>query len=61
MTDGLRRALASPMTITLGQLVSHIFDTYARRLRDDRLAAIATQAEIAQLFAHQRARLVHGR
>ncbi|MBX3160432.1 MAG: hypothetical protein KF773_30990 [Deltaproteobacteria bacterium] len=49
------------MTVTFGQLVSQIFDTYARRFRDEKLAALATQAAIAQLFSHKRARLAHAK
>lgn len=39
------------MTITLGQLVSTLFDVYDRELHDERLAAVATQVRIAEILA----------
>jgi hypothetical protein len=39
------------MTITIGQLVSTLFDAYDRELHDERLAAVATQVRIAELLA----------
>lgn len=38
------------MTITMGQLVSEIFDAYDRELQDAELAAVATQVRISELL-----------
>jgi len=39
------------MMITMGQLVSTLFDAYDRiSLHDEQLAAVATQAHIAELL-----------
>ena len=42
-----------PMTLTIGQLVSTLFDAYDRELRDERLAAVATQVRIVELTARR--------
>jgi len=39
------------MTLTIGQLVSTLFDAYDRELNDERLAAVATQVRIVELMA----------
>jgi hypothetical protein len=38
------------MTMTMGQLVSQLFDKYERRYHDERLAAIATSAAIEEIL-----------
>src|SRR5689334_1657503 len=38
------------MTLTIGQLVSTLFDAYDRELNDERLAAVATQVRIVELM-----------
>jgi hypothetical protein len=38
------------MMITMGQLVSELFDTYDREFHDEKLAAIATQVRITELL-----------
>jgi len=58
----MERAMQYPraMTLTIGQLVSTLFDAYDRELHDKRLAAVATQVRIIELMArkprHQRGR-----
>jgi hypothetical protein len=49
---GLERDLhdVGAMTITMGQLVSTLFDAYDRSLHDEHLAAVATQVHIAELL-----------
>ena len=37
------------MTITIGQLVQEIYEAYGRQLRDDELAAVATEVRVAEL------------
>lgn len=39
------------MTLTIGELVSTLFDAYDRELHDERLAAVATQVRIVELMA----------
>lgn len=39
------------MTITMGQLVSTLFDVYDDELHDKQLAAIATQVRIVELLS----------
>jgi hypothetical protein len=51
----MRRALETRMTISMGQLVAALMDAYDGKLHDERLAAVATQVRLAELF-HQRAR-----
>jgi hypothetical protein len=41
------------MTLTIGQLVSTLFDAYDRELNDERLAAVATQVRIVELMARK--------
>ena len=43
------------MTISMGQLVAALMDAYDGKLHDERLAAVATQVRIAELF-EERAR-----
>lgn len=45
------------MTITMGQLVSQIYEAYGRELGDPQLAAVATEVRIAELRVskHRRA------
>lgn len=38
------------MTITMGQLVSRMFEVYERRYHDQELAAIATQVTLEDLL-----------
>lgn len=45
---------ASPMTITMGQLVSTMFEAYERRYHDGQLAAVATQVTLADLLRDAR-------
>ncbi len=47
----------APMTITMGQLVSQIYEAYGRELGDPQLAAVATEVRIAELRVpkHRRA------
>jgi hypothetical protein len=40
------------MTITVGQLISTVFDAYDRSLGDEKLAAVATEIELSELLAH---------
>jgi hypothetical protein len=42
-----------PMTLTIGQLVSTLFDAYDRELHDERLAAVATQVRIVELTSRR--------
>ena len=41
------------MTLTIGQLVSTLFDAYDRELNDERLAAVATQVRIVEFMARK--------
>jgi hypothetical protein len=44
------------MTITMGDLVSELFDSYDRALRDPKLAAVATQVRLTELLRTPRVR-----
>jgi hypothetical protein len=44
------------MTITMGQLVSEVFEAYERRYRDTELAAVATQVTLDDIMRTTRAR-----
>ena len=39
------------MTITMGQLVSTLFDAYDRELHDEQLAAVATQVRLVEILS----------
>jgi hypothetical protein len=39
------------MTITMGQLISSLFDEYERRYHDRELAAVATQVALVDVLA----------
>lgn len=51
----MERAVQHPlrMMLTIGQLVSTLFDVYDRELHDERLAAVATQVRIVELMARR--------
>jgi hypothetical protein len=38
------------MTITIGELISTVFDAYDRSLGDEKLAAVATEIRVAELL-----------
>ena len=38
------------MNTTIGQLVATLFDAYDRSLRDEELAAVATQVRLSELL-----------
>jgi hypothetical protein len=44
------------MTITLGQLVSDLYDKYERSYRDETLAMLATQARIVEMLRSSQVR-----
>lgn len=44
------------MTITMGQLVSEVYEAYERRYHDKELAAIATQVTVDDLMRVSRER-----
>ena len=48
--SGTRHAWSSCMTITMEQLVVTLFDSYDRRLHDEKLAAVATEVRITELL-----------
>ena len=41
------------MTITMGQLVSTLFDVYDSELHDEQLAAVATQVRLVELLSQK--------
>jgi len=41
------------MTITMGELVSTLFEVYDDELHDRRLAAVATQVRLVELLSHR--------
>jgi phosphoribosylamine-glycine ligase len=41
------------MTITMGDLVSTLFDVYDQELHDQHLAAVATQVRIVELLSRR--------
>jgi RNase P/RNase MRP subunit POP5 len=53
--------MTSRMTITMGQLVSEVFEAYERRYGDTELAAVATQVTVEDVMRANRKRPVRVR
>jgi hypothetical protein len=62
-SDPVERVVHSSgaMTITMGQLVTALFDAYDRKLHDEQLAAVATEVRISELLDQRLRRRTHAR